>query len=306
MTQPKYTSDRGFQAALNHRLQQRARALNRPTPELLREFFMQRMLARVFHDPSAPWILKGGSGLLVRLPGARHSQDVDLLHPHAVDLETAFTELHTLVSAPSTLDRLTFRLDVKKRHLREAGAPGMQLRSTPYLGAKALQHFPIDLTAGTTLIGKIDRITPAPVVDIDDVAEPPAFACYPLADQIADKFAAMYEYHGPTREPSTRWRDLADLLLLIRQFPFDAESILAALAEQPARRPDLEFPTTVRSPGPAWVAGYRQLARTTSLPAELHDLGAALEHLGRCMNPLLGKTITTGTWDPETSTWSTH
>ncbi|WP_420811603.1 nucleotidyl transferase AbiEii/AbiGii toxin family protein [Nocardia mangyaensis] len=41
------------------------------------------MLARVFVDPFGPWILKGGTSLLVRIPGARHSQDLDLLHPDA-------------------------------------------------------------------------------------------------------------------------------------------------------------------------------------------------------------------------------
>ncbi|MBA2324515.1 MAG: nucleotidyl transferase AbiEii/AbiGii toxin family protein [Pseudonocardiales bacterium] len=49
------------------------------------EFALQRFLARVFADADSPWVLKGGTSLLVRLAGARHSRDLDLLHP-SVDL----------------------------------------------------------------------------------------------------------------------------------------------------------------------------------------------------------------------------
>ncbi|MFC8044216.1 nucleotidyl transferase AbiEii/AbiGii toxin family protein [Nocardia sp. NPDC057353] len=298
----KYLSDNGFRAALNHRIQARARAVTRTPAELRREFFMQRMLARVFADPSAPWILKGGAGLLVRLPGARSSEDVDLLHPR-VDLALAFEELRAVVSVASSLDRITFRLEVGQRRAREGSSEVWKLRATPYLGAAPLQHFPIDLTAGTVPVGVIDRIEPVPVIEIPDVVAPPPFACYPLADQIADKLAAMYEYHGIRREPSTRWRDLVDLVLLIRRFPFDAATTRAVLAQQPARRPDLDLPDAVRPPAPAWEQGYRNLARRTMLPPELHTLTAALEHLGRCLNPLLDGSVTTGTWNPERGAW---
>ena len=39
---------------------------------------MQRFLARVFHQDITQWVLKGGIGLLIRLPSARFSRDLDL------------------------------------------------------------------------------------------------------------------------------------------------------------------------------------------------------------------------------------
>ncbi|MFD4433798.1 nucleotidyl transferase AbiEii/AbiGii toxin family protein, partial [Nocardia sp. NPDC058497] len=108
----RYPNDRGFQSAINERIRDRARDLKRPTAELHREFFMQRMLARVFLEPAGHWILKGGTSLLVRIPGARHSQDLDLLHLNN-GLEQAFEELHALVIAPSQLDRFTFQLQIR-------------------------------------------------------------------------------------------------------------------------------------------------------------------------------------------------
>ncbi|WP_330257044.1 hypothetical protein OG874_22245 [Nocardia sp. NBC_00565] len=76
MTSP---SPAAFKASLKSRIQTQAKQTRRPAAALRREFFMQRFLARVFDDPAAPWIVTGGGGLLVRLPGARSSQDLDLI-----------------------------------------------------------------------------------------------------------------------------------------------------------------------------------------------------------------------------------
>lgn len=299
----KYPSDRGFQDAINGRINDRGRELNRPTAELRREFFMQRMLARVFVEPAGSWILKGGTSLLVRIPGARHSQDIDLLHLDT-DLGQAFAELDALVSAPSRLDRFTFQLQVTKRNDNEGGTPVWKLRATPMLGTKKLQNFPIDLTAGKQLIGEIDWVAPAPTIEIEDVLPSPRFACYPVVDQISDKLAAMYEYHGELRVPSSRWRDLADLLLLIRAMSFDAELLCRSLEYQRQHRPTLELPDAVGTPGPRWKDSYPDTARTVSgLPKGLQSLEAALECLGLCMNPILGGAVTTGTWNHTVQRW---
>jgi len=47
---------------------------------LLRRFVFDRFLARVFHDPNSPWVLKGGTAVLARVHDARTTKDVDLFH----------------------------------------------------------------------------------------------------------------------------------------------------------------------------------------------------------------------------------
>lgn len=44
-----------------------------------RAFVMGRFLARVFDFDPEGWILKGGVGMMVRLPEARYSKDIDLI-----------------------------------------------------------------------------------------------------------------------------------------------------------------------------------------------------------------------------------
>ena len=41
------------------------------------------------------------------------------------------------------------------------------------------------------------------------------YRAYQLVDHIADKVAAMYELHGEARVPSTRYRDLVDLVAIV-------------------------------------------------------------------------------------------
>ena len=100
MTVPSPAS---FRASLRSRIQVRARQTRRPVAALRREFFMQRFLARVFADPTAPWVVTGGGGLLVRLPGARSSQDLDLIRPDT-DIADAIDELRRFGGACPDID----------------------------------------------------------------------------------------------------------------------------------------------------------------------------------------------------------
>nr|WP_275106800.1 nucleotidyl transferase AbiEii/AbiGii toxin family protein [Nocardia brasiliensis] len=161
----------------------------------------------------------------------------------------------------------------------------------------------MDLSIRTTLACDTDRVAPTPTLHIPDVAELPQFRCLSLADQIADKIAAMYEVHGTNATPSTRWHDLVDLLLIIARFPFDAAKTTRALHIQQERRDHLTLPAAITRPGPQRGTAYPKQAHTSSLPAELHQLDTALATLGRCLNQLLDQSITTGTWNPATRQW---
>lgn len=45
-----------------------------------------RFLARVFHAPEAPWVLKGGTAVLARVDDARTTKDVDLAGPAVLEV----------------------------------------------------------------------------------------------------------------------------------------------------------------------------------------------------------------------------
>src|SRR6266508_2117250 len=64
-----YDSPEAFRRAVATRLQAEARRRDRPPQQLRREFLFQRFLARVFRVDASPWVLKGGTAMVMRMPG---------------------------------------------------------------------------------------------------------------------------------------------------------------------------------------------------------------------------------------------
>lgn len=125
----------------------------------------------------------------------------------------------------------------------------------------------------------------------------PQVVVYPLSDQVADKVCAMYELHGAFQNPSSRYRDLVDLALIISACEFDAVPVSRSLHSE-SRRRGLQLPVAMMSPGPQWPAGYSATARKTKIGMALHTMDATLEHVGFCLNPLLNGSRERGTWRP--------
>jgi hypothetical protein len=263
---------------------------------LRREFLYQRFLARVFQEKSL-WVLKGGIGLLTRLPGARHSRDIDLLHLTA---EPAVAEAELRVIGRRDFgDHLRFEI---VRSVPLSVEDALRLKTEAYTGTTKWESFDIDVSSERHFVAKVESVQPTPILEIGGVPKLPAFQLYPLMDQIADKVSAMYETHGGA--PSNRYRDLVDLALLVGVEEMDAALLLAALRsrEMNVRNP-VTLPLAMLSPGAGWVDGYPAQARFSSLKSNLHQLDAALTYVGACLNPVLNGTISSGRWSPHTLNW---
>lgn len=266
-----------------------------------REFLYQRFLARIFHPTNGDqWVLKGGAGLLIRLPIARFSQDVDLYNT-SHGLEDAIANLRSCAVIPD-LDPINFQIG---RATPMSGAvAGATITVQAYLGATVFGNFTIDLSTDLQHVGAVDRIRPAHVINIDDISPPPMIQLCAMSDQIADKVCARYTTYGAQQQPSSRYRDLVDLVLIIQSSPIDAADTLAALALQAQVR-QITLPPAMRSPAAGWTNAYQQqAARTPRLLKELHDLDVALTFFGRCLNPLLANTTTSGVWEPAAASWT--
>lgn len=295
---PAPATPEAMRKSLTDRIKRQAQLTGAVFPELRQQVLLQRFLARVFAKPDGPWVLKGGSSLLVRLPGARYSRDIDLLHTGA-DVSTAVAELQDLVNRDPG-DHFTFNV-VPGSRLR-GPVEGTQLQVEASLGKTIYGRFPIDLATELHAVGRFDRARPASLVEVPGLPELPEFTLYPLPDQVSDKVCAMYERHGEQQIPSTRYRDLVDLLLITKSFPLDAALTRRAMDAETWRR-GIVLPLTMGAPGPDWTRSYPQVARKTNLGSDLCDLQAALAQTGVCLNPLLSREVTTGTWNPELGVW---
>jgi hypothetical protein len=290
-----YVTANAFRRALEDRLKTEARSRSRSLEELRREFLFQRFLALIFSAPDRQWVLKGGASLLIRLAGARFSKDLDLLHLGEVSPEEAIAELRSLTAAREG-DHLTFVIEDGVSYSRTN--PVVEISVTAYIGAK-YSGFPIDLARELHLLAAPERIRPTPVVAVPGLPGLPEVVVYPLTDQVADKVCAMYELYGDMESPSSRYRDLIDLALIVSTCELGAAMVADALKSE-SRRRKMQLPTHMVSPSPNWPDGYRAYARKTQVEEALQDVEVALEHVGACLNPLLDGSRDEGCWRPGT------
>lgn len=68
-----------LRASIQQRLKNQSAISGQPLQQLRRKYVMTRFLTRVFDADPDGWVLKGGTGMMVRLPQARYSKDVDLM-----------------------------------------------------------------------------------------------------------------------------------------------------------------------------------------------------------------------------------
>lgn len=219
----------------------------------------------MFAEPGSDWVLKGGAGLLIRLPSARYSQDLDLLH-RSNALPDALDELRQVCTRILSAELDPFSFAMGEPTLMRGGVSGAQVSITGSVGGREFGRFPIDLTTELHFVAALEHHVPPPLVVIDDVAPLPPITLYPLPDQIADKVCAMAGHHGDG-VASTRYRELV-------------------------------LPETLNAPSPTWASGYRTAAQDLALPAGARTLTTALDVVGRCLNPLLSGTTARGTWRP--------
>jgi Nucleotidyl transferase AbiEii toxin, Type IV TA system len=293
-----YGSPNALRRGLNHQIRIAAQRSSQPAQRIRRDFAHQRLLARVFsHEPDG-WVLKGGVGLLVRLPEqARHSRDIDLVRQDGIEHSVSALEAAARVDLR---DGLAFEFRRPKPGGRDAVVVPVEAR----VGATHFEGFTIDLLCGRPWPAAIERTTPQPVLELDYLTMLPPFMLYPLAAQIADKICAIYERHGPAAVPSTRYRDLVDLVLIATSQRLDGDAVAAALADERRRRRALQLPSSFEFPHPRWRDGYRAAGHDARLADGLADPDRAHALMVAFLDPLLRADPVTA-WTPETHAWAT-
>jgi hypothetical protein len=137
----------------------------------------------------------------------------------------------------------------------------------------------------------------------------PTIRMWPLEDHVADKIAAMYERHGVGRRPSTRFKDLVDLVLIALNSPVHAAAAHAALHREVRRRraagTHLVLPDAFTVPDPAWTAGYRAAAANArDLRDDCRTLADVTPLADAFISPLLRDQGPDGTWDCQALRWA--
>jgi hypothetical protein len=290
----RYASPAAFRRALTDRLNTAAKSGPWTPQQLQRQVAYDRLLERLYLLDDH-WIVKGATALLARNLGVRGTLDIDLYRQTTRDAAEADVRR---AARADIGDWFTFEIG--------AGTPisndATRLPVNALIGATTWIRFHLDLVGtAVQMTGQPEDVPPLARGLIPDVAQR-GYRAYPLVDHIADKIAATYERYGTSRMPSTRYRDLVDLVAIITGASVDATAQRTALESEFTRR-GLALPDHFEIPDRAlWTPGYAAEARR-SLLAAARTLDGALAAVRLFIDPLLQGTAH-GIWNAGRGNWT--
>jgi hypothetical protein len=290
----RYKTPAAFRRALTDRLREAAREGRWTLQQLQRQVAYDRLLDRLYLVDDG-WIVKGATALLARDIGARGSLDVDL-HRDA-GREVAEYDLRR-AAATDIGDWFQFVIGGGAA----IGNDAVRLPVKAVIGVTTWVEFHVDFVGSSLRMTGQPEDVPPLARGVIPAVEQRGYRAYPLVDHVADKIAATYERHGEERRPSTRYRDLVDLVAIVTgaSVPGDAQS--RAIRSEFDRR-GLALPDRFEVPDTAlWEPGYAAEARRSML-GMAPTLDEALAIVRPFVDPVLEGTAV-GSWDRESRVWA--
>lgn len=266
----------------------------------IKQAHFDRFLCRVFSEVGASeWLLKGGTGMLARVPNTRATKDVDLYRAD-LTLDAALAELRRL-AAVDLGDHFRFEYIGHESITAGDGQPytdGYRVSFDTYLGVTSKGRVNVDLIVSAGITGEVQVATPANRLPLRNVVSYD-YRLYPVVDQIADKLCAtMAEY--PTG-PSSRERDLVDLAVLALTQSIGAQALVRAIRTEAQRRRLQPFSAFVAPRN--WGAAYAREIGSTPYGRDYGTVETARVLMRRFLDPVLDDRVTSGTWSPTALAW---
>lgn len=296
MTVPhRYSTATALHEAIRVRAAAEAKLGRHDINQIRRHFAYDRFLTRLFLDPESTWVLKGGTGLLVRVPQqARHTQDIDLYrHGH---IEQAQIEL----AAAAGLDLGDFfSFDIEQTGALAGVTPGRKYKVIAYIGDIKFADFQIDAVVDSNMTGVPDRAPGLQPINIDGLTTTD-YRIYPVVDHLADKLVAMTSMFAGNR-PSTRYRDLVDIVLIAQTQTVEADALRKAVESERLHR-NHALPERLELPDQTWISGYAAIARTVA-GLDIQNANDALQIAVALYRPVFDGSLN-GAWKPSGLEWN--
>jgi len=266
-----YATAAAFRRALEERLK-RASLTDQIDPNRLRrQVSFDRLLARLFREEPAPWVLKGGYALELRFKAARATVDIDLtlqrVEVTAVGDDTNQVAREMLQSAADVYLGDWFEFVI--------GPPAMDLTAAPYGGARypvearmderIFARFHLDAGIGDVVMQPLEAIVCRDWLGFAGI-EASRVQMIAREQQFAEK---IHAYTLPRNAANSRVKDLVDLALLIGAGGLDKPRILDALRLTFDRRGTHDLPAGLIPPPADWQIPFHALAEECRLPTDV-------------------------------------
>lgn len=269
------------------------------TGERYRQALRDRFLCRVFSDSENRFILKGGSGMLARVPNARATRDADFAMRKNESPDEVVNALDELLAADMS-DFCHFVLTRREESKDDNGYSGLlKLRYATYIGDEEKDPVLVDLSLGCEVTLPPEKLTPANRLDVPglDVRD---YLVYSVEDQLADKLCAIMETH-PGGWCSSRMKDLTDVVAYALTQSPSSDGLSAAIANECARR-SMGVPQEFEAPA-EWRVGYQSFALKTNMLEEYQSFDQSCSLASRLFDPILKGQISNKKWGPDSLAW---
>lgn len=203
--------------------------------ERIRLEHFNRFLSRIFSEgPNSDWLLKGGTGMLARVPSTRATVDIDL-YCEGYRIDDAVADLRRLADHDLG-DHFRF-IYVGHRAIvggdSQPNTDGYRVDFDTYIGVQKKGRIGVDLTTGTSLTAEPTVTAPASALVLPRLARFD-YRLYPVVDQIADKVCATMHHYGD--RASSREKDLLDLVVRAVTHDVDGAALSTAIATEARQR----------------------------------------------------------------------
>lgn len=269
------------------------------TGERYRQALRDRFLCRVFSDPENRFILKGGSGMLARVPNARATRDADFATRKNESPDEIVDSLDKLLAADMG-DFCRFVLTRREESKDDNGYSRLlKLRYATYIGDEEKDPILVDLSLDCEVTLPPEKLTPANRLDVPGL-KVQDYLVYSVEDQLADKLCAIMETH-PGGWRSSRMKDLTDVVTYALTQSPTADGLRAAIANECARR-SMGVPQEFEAPD-EWSAGYQSFSLKTKTPEEYRSFGQSCSLASGLFSPILKGQTDNKKWNPDTLAW---
>lgn len=293
-----YKTAGAFRMALEQHLNERALGTTTPLDRLRKEVALQRLLGRMMSSPDADgWVLKGAQVLLVRLDEhARATKDVDTTWRFESDALRIALDDATMIDLE---DGFTFEIAAGSRIDAETENGGWRFSVRARLDGRFFEQFVLDVNIAVDDPRPVDRLTLRPVLHWAGIASP-TIAAVPVAFHLAEKLHAYVRIYSNSR-PSSRVKDLYDMLVMARALPMPTHSALQTAVSLTFKLRGTMLPTELPDPPTTWTSPWTAYVRDYGI--EWLTLDSAIAALRPFWSPIISSTELRLTWDPLAWSW---
>lgn len=300
-TPEPYSTARGVESAIKDAAKKAAQA--DPSLDVNKRIQLEhfnRFLSRVFSEgEDSEWVLKGGAGMLARIPSTRSTRDIDL-YRKGFTLDQALEDLRRLASIDLG-DHFRFEYASHELSIAADAQPytdGYRVSFNVFIGVAKKGTVQIDLAVGAGMTDEVQTSLPMTALDLPRLTSH-RYRLYPVVDQVADKVCAtMSEYDG---RPSSREKDLVDIVVFAVTQNIDGASLSFAIDTERQRRRMEPFERFVVPF--TWGSGYAKQSKPIPHCADYRTVELAAGLASRLIDPALSGEARGKTWSADELRW---